>query len=519
MANLEDIKTILLESRQAWAAAHKELLSAIKTNKTTNTKAADKSGRVGMPNMSGIMPQDMRQIFASFQNTLRQVFGGTSLAKFETTLKNTIGRAVSNQGSKLLAKQFTSTVLGNTALNSWANFNNSIPGNPYPIKGFPQRYGGRTVQGLGHADISYANMPWKGFAGYKPTKAQLAQMTKYGYDPVSQKFNQFKGETPTDFAKRIHQGIKGIKGIGGFNVVTPIDAQVLRNNKWVQAYGDDGKHPAFDKNRKYLSNRVPIIGNIIDMAKQAKDFAKTRLTQLVGPLFKTPAGPGWVGPLGRVGVAASVSARAIGTTFAAGRAAWTAARIGGATALRAGAAAGTAMGTAASTGLAGTAAALGLTNPVGWAIALILAVPALAGFTELLYKSQAGLKDFSAGMATVFAKSDLNKLKRNLISSERRSMVAGWLQTQSDAFKDKMLWIWDGLFNVIGTIAAGLLWIINTIGGIYDIIKAIWNWLKSWFVKEPKGIDMGPLGNTLKEFGLGHSNRLRSPGLFDWSGA
>jgi hypothetical protein len=419
-------------------------------------------------------------------------------------------------------------------------------------------------------------MPIRGFAGQGLTKKEKAKFEKFGWLSGAGLFKQGQGdkidpdETTRQFKRRVFKATRGIRGLtGGFNFGRI--NQKLVSGQWVGS-GLFDPHPGnpapWMKTSQYLTNRMPMLGRVVDSFKYAKDMA----SQQFGSLFQTrkPFGPAnwnnlpgsqilgelggtvknmpwrnmWnkipgsqiLGELGgslRMTQAGQNASTALGWgkqaagsvgrfgvgVYNAGSTAFSAARAAGGTAAFAGGTAAFAGGRAISAGVGAGMAALGLSNPVGWAAAIVLAVPAVAAFTEMLYKSQEGLKDFSAGMATVFAKSDLNKLKRNLISSERRSMVAGWLQTQSDAFKDKMLFIWDGLFNVVGTIAAGLLWIINTIGGIYDLMMSIWRWLKSWFVKDPKNVDMGPLGNTLKEFGLGHANSLRNPGLFDWGGA
>ena len=552
MANLEDIKTILLESRQAWAAAHKELLSAVKTNKSTNTKAAEKMGRVGMPDMSGIMPQDMRQIFAGFQNTLKQIFGGTTLAKFESTLKQTLGHMVGS-GAGNFFKQFSATAAGAAAasrsmypgppVNRLRNFNKILPGTDITnlVGNFPGRYGGKIFSGRGVVDINYANMRNRGMFGRQPTYAQYAQMVGFGYDAVNKKFTARKGENSDALMARVGKAIQGIAGIGVGPVITPSIKKILKNNRWVYPDADELDHPAFDDKRKgfprkYFSNRYPSMGKIADRFKQVRDTFFNR------PL-NIPKGAGWFGKmnpavaqaLGRIpgsGLAGNLFSATIGKTSRLGPAItafgstvggatlakYTAMRAAGATALRAGTmAAGVGARTAVTTGLAAAGVAAGLTNPIGWAIAIATAIPAIAGFTELLYKSQDGLRHFSGGMATVFAKSELNKLKRNITSSGRRAMVAGWLQTQSDSLKDKLLIIWDGLFIIVGSILAGLMWIINLVAGIYNILKGIWDWIKSWFIKDTKN-DLGPLGNTLREFGAGRSDSLRAMKLFDWGG-
>ena len=160
-------------------------------------------------------------------------------------------------------------------------------------------------------------------------------------------------------------------------------------------------------------------------------------------------------------------------------------------------------------------------------IAIAAAIPAIAGFTEMLYKSQDGLKNFNGHMAQIFARSEVNKIQRNIRSGESRATVTGWLQYQSDALKENLRPMWDRLYNILGAILAGLMAIINLLAtlvkvseyaanpwkAVRDVIGGLWDWAKGiWGTKA----DLGPLGNTLREFGEGRANKYLDDSIFKW---
>jgi hypothetical protein len=546
MANLEDIKTILIESRQAWTAAHKELLAAVKGSSASGTKTS-RQGRSGgggdfrMPDMSGIMPEDMRQIFSGFQNTLKQIFGGTNLAKFETTLKNTMGKMVGS-GTGNFFRQFSATAAGAaTQLNQpiplgspWKDWKHLKPGDIVP----GDRFHLRTKEGKATWSANLGLFQTPGLKRGKFTKDQLEQLVSGGYDVANNVFQQRDNETHKQFRKRVRNATKGIKGLTG-DYDGSFTNQILKNSIWRDATPDE---MADEPGR--FTNLFPALGRMVDGYRRILRFTSNR----IGPLFKEGIPTAWnpavldtlnkvpgsrligraVAGTGRFGAGLSAFTNVVGT---AGAGAWTAARLAGSGVLRAGAGAvGAGVRAAATTGLAAAGVAAGLTNPIGWAIAIAAAIPAIAGFTELLYKSQAGLKDFNGHMATVFARAEVNKIQRSIRSGENRATVTGWLQYQSDALKENLRPMWDQLYNILGSILAGIMAIINMLAllmklteyaqnplkGVRDILGGMWDWAKGLFGAK---VDLGDLGNTLREFGEGRASTYLDSSVFKWEGA
>jgi hypothetical protein len=566
MANLEDIKAILIESRQAFIVAHKEMLAAVKGSSASGTKATRQGGRSGgggdfrMPDMSGIMPDDMRQIFASFQNTLRQIFGGTSLSKFETTLKNTIGRAVGGQGHGFV-KQLLATSSGLAARDALKS--RSVPADSILHAVAPQRFHWKSFFKLGQTRAAYPSVFWQGF---------VPSISK----PVLKK--QLKGETDYQFIERLRalgadpykgqfarympwrsglSSAMNMAGVPWYSPGRPPDRIKLKErwsinpatiNPAAEAWRfitDSLSAKKAEKEQQTISttplppakftklgrlgrwmDAVPAIGNLVDRFKKWGSM----FTDIVGPLARVPVGKGWAGSSARLLAAGRIGLGAFPAALTAGKAAWSAARLGGAGILRAGLTAGSAMKTAATTGLAVAGVTAGLTNPIGWAIALTLATSAVAGFTEIMWKSQDRLKNFNGDIARVFARSEVNKIQRNIRSGENRAAVTGWLQYQSDALKENLRPMWDTLFNILGGILAGIMAIINLLAvlfklaeyarnpvkGIKDTIHEVWEWAKGiWGTKS----DFGPLGNTLREFGEGRASKYLDPNIFKWEGA
>lgn len=179
-------------------------------------------------------------------------------------------------------------------------------------------------------------------------------------------------------------------------------------------------------------------------------------------------------------------------------------------------------------------AALGLSNPVGWAVLAATAIPAaiaaLVGFSNAVYKSQEALKEFSGGMARTFAKSEIREFKRNLASAKAREGSTAWLGDETEKFKDTMRPVWDTLFNIMANILAAIMHIINWIASamtkIGDMFRWVWDHLPKMFTKGAKMDDpdkkliddLGPLGNMLREFGMGRSDKWQDKTLFNWGG-
>jgi hypothetical protein len=478
MASLEDIKQILLESQSMWAQAHKELLSAVKT-KSTGTKSANDKDESGfrLPDMSGAMPNDMRQIFGQFQNTLKQIFGNTNLAKFENTLKLTLGQLMGQAGGSVLKKAF-GTGLGAAA--------GTVAG---------QRLLNHTTPGFGltPAAVTLRN-------SYAPVLARLIKANPQLYQQYQQQKqqNQQNQQSEQDDEQQPSRFSRFRKSL--FSTPTS-KFKTGETRKWFsenisKAFDFRGQGPLAALGREY---------------KIARFMGRGELSSVVGAPFRAS---------GRAVTGGFKAARV------AGSAAWGARSAGVLGAARGGA---MALGAGARAGLGAGMATLGLSNPAGWAVTIALAIPAIAGFTSMLYKSQEALKDFSGGMARTFAKSEIREFKRNLASARSRERVTGWLGEQSEQWKDNMRPLWDLLFNVLGSILAGIMWLVNTIIGfftkIFDTIRWAWNKLPDWItggdMEDPAkkaAADLGPFGNLLREFGAGRADKWQDKTLFNWGG-
>ncbi len=539
MANtLEEIRDILAETREALLAANKELVSAVKSDKSsTKTNTPDKVGGVNLPNFSSIMPQDMRLIFSQFGNTLKQIFGGTNLSKFENTLKQTVGKLVQSGGGSGFKQ-----ALG-AAAGASLNNKNFFTDPSVRIGDFTSntRYGfrGRLINRRWYPNLNTVS-------GGAFTVDQLAQMTAGGYDPTDNVFKIKDNENVKQFHKRVRRAIKGINGLQGVEAYAT-QYEMMKGGKWGNT-PTDTPHPGNESptggiNMKdFFTNRHPMFGRMADWMKEKRDqsglFGSPNLGYFSQSFTKGSNAYAYLAKQAGYGNLASRGAGIIGgvgqvtgisTGISAGSAAWTAARVGGAGLMRAGVAAGGAGLGSAMSGLGAGAAALGLaSNPVGWAIAIAAAIPVIAGFSSALYHSQESLKDFNARLAGTYARSELSSIRRSFASANNRATVTSWLGWNTDKLSENLRPIWDFLYNVLGGLLAGLMLIVNAvvwvISGIltkiYDAIMWIWNKIKSlWGGADEPGTDpvVGPFGGLLRDLGKGAGTAgWKEKALFDW---
>ena len=216
-------------------------------------------------------------------------------------------------------------------------------------------------------------------------------------------------------------------------------------------------------NALFKSGKQGGLGDVFDTEKLKKKIGDGFRKILDENIFPKSGGAGGAKPPGGGAAAAEGAESAAGAgAEAAGGAAGGAEAAGGAGA--AGAAGG-----AEAAGAGGAALA---SNPVGWAIAAVVAVaavtvaivelgPAVKGLTKGVLESQRKLAEVSASMAAVFASEDVRNVFRNMEKGEKTSNSAQFLSNQSGNLADSTQRIEILLQNIENYALGSLAWMTN----------------------------------------------------------